>query len=532
MNGKREYEMTKKLAAFFLILVLTLSLGSGAAFATGDILGEGDITPGILEEGDIVPGIIEDGTVTEGPGISDPVAPEDPEIPEETEPPVSEDPDPMIPSGDRPEPEHIDDKWIRIGLQYGASAVSSCTVSADSDLWIGSYTTTYGLVHEECLQNTSVTAVVSNGYIRLQGNQVSMSVERTSFYIMPTDLTQLITINGKKYRGGVLLQMYNGQINVINCLSVHDYLYGVIHNELSQSHPLEALKAQAVAARSFAAMEMGKHSALGFDLCASTDCQMYRGYSSEYPKTCQAVDETEGLVIKYAGKTVSAYYHASSGGHTVNAADVWTKNLGYIVGKEDPYSPNNSWTITMPMSTIQSKLEAAGHYVGTLQSVSISARGAGDCVTAMDFVGTSGRVTIKKTSVRTLLGGTSIRSQLFTISGETSGTPAPAPVPEQPAFNWRTDLPIAGLHVLANAETQLFGSTTIEVPTVKIPEPEIVPEVNTSVVTGSSVTFTGSGNGHGVGMSQLGAVEMAKQGYTFEDILKFYYTGVTVEYAY
>ena len=524
--------MKRKLFAILLMLVLTLGLGSGTAFATGEVLGEGEIVPGILEEGDIIPGIIEDGTVTGNPEVTEPPVVEDP-VPEEEEPPVSEDPGIVPPDSSREEPESIDDKWVRVGLQYGSGAVDSCTVSANSTLWIGSYTSTYGLIHEECLQNTSVTAAVSSGYIRLQGSQVSMSVERTSFYIMPTDLSELITVNGKKYRGGVLLQMYNGKINVINCLSVRDYLYGVIHNELSQSHPLEALKAQAVAARSFTATQMGKHSSQGFDLCAGTDCQMYKGYSSEYPKTTQAVDETEGLVIYSEGKKVSAYYYAYSGGHTLNCEDVWTKPLAYLKGKEDPYSPATTWTITMPMSTIQQKLEAAGHYVGTLESVAITGRGAGNSVTAMEFRGTSGSVTIKKNSIRTLLGTTSIRSQLFEIGGnsqESSSSLNPSQPAGKKPFDWRTDMPVLSMTILANAEIAMLGSTDIEIPAAPQPEPE--PEINTSVVAGSSVTFTGAGYGHCVGMSQLGAVEMAKQGYTFDQILKFYYTGIDVNYAY
>ena len=86
--------MKRKLFAILLMLVLTLGLGSGTAFATGEVLGEGEIVPGILEEGDIIPGIIEDGTLTENPEVTEPPVVEDP-VPEEEEPPVEEEEPPV-----------------------------------------------------------------------------------------------------------------------------------------------------------------------------------------------------------------------------------------------------------------------------------------------------------------------------------------------------------------------------------------------------------------------------------------------------
>ena len=105
---------------------------------------------------------------------------------------------------------------------------------------------------------------------------------------------------------------------MVNSLPLQHYLYGVVPREVNPGWHMEVLKAQAVAARNFAVVNLNKHGAYGFDVCSGTDCQVYGGLDSESPSTNAAVDETCGQMIYYQGKPITAFYHASSGGYTEN----------------------------------------------------------------------------------------------------------------------------------------------------------------------------------------------------------------------
>ncbi len=120
----------------------------------------------------------------------------------------------------------------------------------------------------------------------------------------------------------------SGQMNIINYLSTDDYARGVVHSEIGQSSHIEAIKAQAVAIRSFAVTNKGKHSSQEFDIGTTVHCQVYTGADSEYESTNRAVDETKGEMVYYQGKPVSAFYFANSGGHTENSEDAWVASPG------------------------------------------------------------------------------------------------------------------------------------------------------------------------------------------------------------
>ena len=132
------------------------------------------------------------------------------------------------------------------------------------------------------------------------------------------------------YRGYFRIVNLNGELILINEIPLEDYLRGVVPSEMPSGWAEEALKAQAIAARSYALANLGKHGSRGYDLKDNTEDQAYGGASSEKPSTNRAVYETTGIVVTYDQKIISAYYHASSGGQTVNTSDVWYKDLPYI----------------------------------------------------------------------------------------------------------------------------------------------------------------------------------------------------------
>ena len=139
-----------------------------------------------------------------------------------------------------------------------------------------------------------------------------------------------ISAKGKWYRGILIIQNKNKKLTVINDLDLEDYIRGVVPAEMPPSWELEALKAQAIAARSYALANLGKRAKFGYDLKDTSEDQAYGGASAETERTNKAVQDTQGLVLTYNMKVVPAYYTASAGGKTVNASVVWGNDLPFI----------------------------------------------------------------------------------------------------------------------------------------------------------------------------------------------------------
>lgn len=139
-----------------------------------------------------------------------------------------------------------------------------------------------------------------------------------------------LSAKGKWYRGILIIQNKNKKLTVINDIELEDYIRGVVPSEMPPSWELEALKAQAVAARSYALANLGKRAKFGYDLKDTPEDQAYGGASAETERTNKAVQSTQGLVLTYNMKVVPAYYTASAGGKTVNAAAVWGNDLPFI----------------------------------------------------------------------------------------------------------------------------------------------------------------------------------------------------------
>ena len=139
-----------------------------------------------------------------------------------------------------------------------------------------------------------------------------------------------VNAKNKWYRGYLMIQNRGQKLTVINNVDLEDYLKGVVPSEMPSSWEIEALKAQAIAARSYALANLGKRATLGFDLKDTPEDQAYGGASAETPKTNSAVEDTSGLVLTYNYKVIPAYYSASAGGQTVNSKQVWGKDLPFI----------------------------------------------------------------------------------------------------------------------------------------------------------------------------------------------------------
>jgi stage II sporulation protein D len=151
------------------------------------------------------------------------------------------------------------------------------------------------------------------------------------------------------YRGNFLVNNSSAGLTLINDVNLEDYLKGVVPSEMPASWSPEALKAQAIAARSYAMANLGKRAKYGYDLNDTTEDQVYRGASAETNKTNGLISETKGQVLVYGNKIIPAYYHASSGGHTLPSSAVWGRDLPFVrpVVAYDFNAPKNGHGIGM-----------------------------------------------------------------------------------------------------------------------------------------------------------------------------------------
>lgn len=154
-------------------------------------------------------------------------------------------------------------------------------------------------------------------------------IDSDNIVIKPNEDGFLSTKN-KWYRGFFIIQNKNHKLTVINDVNIEDYIKGVVPAEMPSSWDIEAHKAQAIAARSYALANLGKRASFGYDLNDTPEDQAYSGASAETPRTNKAVEDTKGLVLIYDLKIIPAYYYASAGGQTTNAGAVWGKDLPYI----------------------------------------------------------------------------------------------------------------------------------------------------------------------------------------------------------
>jgi stage II sporulation protein D len=362
-----------------------------------------------------------------------------------------------------------------------------------------------------------VSRTVSVATYRLQRG--STVVNSTEIPVI-TSTTGLITINGVTYRdAGEVRSNSSGSLAGVNELHIEQYLYGVVPRELGPiAFPeIEAQKAQAVAARTYALANLGKRNAEGYDLQATTSDQVYGGYHAEHPVSTQAIDETAGQALFYEGALINAMYSSTSGGHTANSEESFSAVVPYLRGVPDaqrgqalehvpsldvfkahanPRSLRNSkegdfesdwasrhrWTFEWSADEISDVISAwRGIDVGTVHAINVLERGPSGRVLLIEYVTDAGTFTHTKDAIRSSL-------RFLTTS-----------------------------NVMSNLPSTLFF---VEPVADKKGEGRI------------GFVVYGGGFGHGVGMGQTGAVGMAEKGHTYEEILTHYYRGVELKPAY
>jgi len=310
-------------------------------------------------------------------------------------------------------------------------------------------------------------------------------------------------------------------------LDMEEYLYGVVACEMVPSWEMEALKAQAVCARSYA-YALDKRSAVfgadfGYALYDTTRSQVYKGYGTETEKTNQAVDATRGQMIYYRENVVKAFFYSTSGGHTENCEDVWDVALTYFRGVPDNtelYQEKAPWIVTKTKEEIAAAVSATGVDVGTVTNVSAQIRSASGRIFRLKVTGTAATAYLLKEKVRTELSLPDAKAKIVKYGD----------VPDKVYVQTQTGTSqkqISTSYIISRDGNIAMADASLE-QYVVISSDNLTNFPKYAPSDPDTYYFAGMGYGHGVGLSQSGAQSLALQGYDYEYIIHHYYNKVDI----
>jgi len=243
-------------------------------------------------------------------------------------------------------------------------------------------------------------------------------------------------VTNGRYRGALELRPAGNGINAINAIGLEDYVRGVVSAESPSAWPAEALKAQAVAARTYAITARAGSISDGFDQYADTRSQMYRGVAAERPSTDAAVAATAGQVVTYNGQPVTTYFFSTSGGKTENIENsfVGATPQPWLKGVDDPYdsfAPRHRWT-PITLTTAQVKAKLRGLVQGKFKRIKVLQRGVSPRIVRAQVVGTKGTTNVTGPQLRTRFGLFDTWAFFTTVSTKASRAPLAPPTPAPP----------------------------------------------------------------------------------------------------
>lgn len=382
---------------------------------------------------------------------------------------------------------------------------------------------------DQLVLHTGQTAVVMGSSIKLVRCQ-----SETPGYLLLNDGTGM-------YEGDLSLDIVENAIRPILTINVEDYLLGVVPFEMGDSFPLEALKAQAVTARTYALRKSGSSGA--YDVEDTTNDQAYRGRTTSSPLSEQAVTETKGLCGVYRGALASCFYSASNGGQTELGQHVWPTDApdayGYMDMRDDPYDLENRNSV-VKRYTLQKKPgekgigEALHQALTTAMGEQLSALGVeadGELV-RFDEIQSVEAVTPKYDGASRLMTELRFTVKISVRDYTFRQTPSPQPAASSTPHADETPAPTAT--PAFSPYRKVKETVTVTLPIFTEAERAMGLSINVSqneLITvsdiGSAFLIESRRFGHGVGMSQRGAEQMARQyGMTYEQILAFYYPGM------
>ncbi len=422
------------------------------------------------------------------------------------------------------------DRLIRVGIYHSSTAVNSLALASNSGFEIGlfdSSTNTFSpIISSGSAAITAATDSATNSIIFYKGDGSWLYSHSADTPVCIRSAGGSITAAGKIYTG--LIELYRANFSpmrVVNIAYLEDYVKGVVVSEVFTSWPEETLKAQAVVARTFTLYNLGKHD--GFDICSSVHCQAYNGHGNAVEATNKAVDDTRGLVVAYGGAPALTTYHSSSGESTESAESAWggsSDRYPYLTSVHTGFDetesyPNGKWSYSVSAADLTAYINSLDAYkrilVGNVDRIECESLGESKYVYKLRIYDAYDNMIeiVKSTQVRNFLLQYT-KSACFTVSSFCSVV-----------VNDNEEMLIdsQNMYVIsANGESTVTASG----------DGISVLSANGLAKVGAQqekiFTITGTGYGHGVGMSQYGAMSLAKKGYDFRYILNLYYPGTEI----
>ncbi|MCR5347549.1 MAG: SpoIID/LytB domain-containing protein [Fretibacterium sp.] len=457
--------------------------------------------------------------------------------------------------------------WLLLAPAAGArniyvrlSQTGDYAIASDGTMTLSSSGNTFALGKSASLKVTGARVIVG-------GKAFSLPV-----HIMSQGL---LRFNGRQYRGIFMVTQKAGLLNV---LDVEQYLCGVLPAEVGASWPAEALRAQAIISRTYALRKSLDRAQRGYDVVDTVSDQVYRGAGVETAKTNKAVSSTADLVLTYGKQLAFTPFHSDSGGYTANNAHVWGERVPYLTGVAEPIaytSPVSSWSAKIPRSTVERAVAktSGGGNIAPISEVRVSEVDRGGRAVNMTFVGAKGTRTLKASQFRLSMGASLLKSTMLTPTASAASSKAaasrsraagqePAPMQDKSGglsleeAKLLSQMTAEGvfqtleiIDMLSNpgkkrdyynlglkrtnrtpiAAMKKERRSSKSVPSLPVPSaPESSKGGFTVARSGDTFLFYGRGWGHGVGLSQWGAMALAKNGWNAERILTYYYPGTAV----
>ena len=293
----------------------------------------------------------------------------------------------------------------------------------------------------------------------------------------------LLALGERRYRGSLVLRRDGDQLLAVNHIALEAYLPSVVGSEMPASWPLEALSAQAVAARTYALSQ--RRPGAAFDVKATVASQVYRGVEAETASTREAVARTRSQVLLHGGGLIQAVFHSSSGGSTENSGDIWSSQLPYLVSVPDfdHASPVSAWQLSFSPDQLRRLFQETDG----AERIEVLAASATGRIRRARVIGPGGSLELSGAELRQRLG---LRSTLVRFAFQPAG----------------------GGDAVADGPDGADGSVTRAAAAAGRAQPPLL-------------VASGRGFGHGVGMSQWGAYAMALRGSGYAEILRHYYRG-------
>ena len=355
-------------------------------------------------------------------------------------------------------------------------------------------------------------------------------------FIVKTSDVRGIWVGQKRYAGKLKIFVVNNEMLVVNILEMENYLSSVVGSEMPTKWPMEALKAQAIASRTYALKQKGNSI---FDIDSTKRNQVYNGLESKTYKTKRAVRSTRSLVLTHKNKLINAVFHSSSAGMTENSQDVWEREFSYLTSVKDfdKNNPKLKWQKRFSNEQLQKLFPRIGG-IKQIKILNITDTGRVKKVKIQGDYGSdliSGVVIRKRLNLKSTLVRFKLIEDVKTKSDN-----------ENPKLLSNTKLVVKPITYIVEAGDNLFdiayrynvnpeeivALNSIKDPSIiNINQILLIPRnpLNNFDATEKILVVSGYGSGHGVGMSQWGARYMATKGAKAQEILKHFYKGVNVK---